>query len=277
MPRSLKELKSFLWKLSDDVSADRIDLVAGGVAFYAMLALFPMLVAAISIYGLFTTPSGLERQIEKISEMMPPSAHAIVVDQLRSIDESSSEGLTLGVLFGLGVALVSASRGTNALISSVGIAYDEPETRSFLRMRLLSLGLTLVLIVGVSLAFALVAIVPVALSFVGLKAYGRLAAEIVRWCTLVLLFMSGLSVIYRSAPSTRARRYRWVSPGSIVATLLWVAASYGFSFYVTRFGNYQATYGSVGGAVVLLLWLWISAYAILLGAEIDAEVAHHPP
>ncbi len=264
-------------KLSDDVSNDRIDLVAGGVAFYAMLSLFPMLVAAISIYGLFTTPESLEGQIEAISEMLPSEAQAIVVDQLRSIDQSSSKGLTFGVFFGFVIALWSASKGTDALISSVGIAYDERETRSYVRVKLLSLGLTLVLIFGVSVAFMLVAVVPVALSYLGLGSYARFVAEVARWCALLLLFMGGLSAIYRCAPSTRQRRYRWISAGSIVATGLWLGASYGFSFYVARFGNYQATYGSVGGVVVLLLWLWITAYVILLGAEIDAEVSHHPP
>ncbi len=277
MPRSLQEWKRFLVRLSEDVADDRIDLVAGGVAFYALLSLFPMLVAAISIYGLFTTPESLEAQIESISAMLPAEAQAIVVDQLRSIEESPSHGLTYGVLFGLVVALWSASKGTDALISSVGLAYDERETRSFVRVRLMSIGLTLLLILGVSIAFTLVAIVPIVMSFVGLGSYARSVAELARWGTLLVLFMGGLSLIYRCAPSTRKRNWRFVSVGSIVATLLWLAASYGFSFYVARFGNYQATYGSVGGVVVLLLWLWISAYVILLGAEIDHEFGHHPP
>ncbi|MBC7172320.1 MAG: YihY/virulence factor BrkB family protein [Polyangiaceae bacterium] len=268
-------MKSLLVRLSDHVSADRIDLVAGGVAFYALLALFPMLMAAISIYGLFTTSSSLESQIEGLANMLPDQAHTIVVDQLRSIESSSSEGLTLGAVFGFLVALWSASRGTDALISSVGIAYSEVETRSYVHMKLLSLALTLTLIACVSIAFTLVAVVPIVLSFIGLGAYGRAVAEVVRWLLLLALFMGALSAVYRTAP--RAHEWRIVSWGSVIATVLWLLASFGFSFYVARFGNYQAVYGSVGGVVILLLWLWISAYVILLGAEIDFEVGRQNP
>ncbi len=275
-PRNIprKGWKDILVRVKKEVSSDRIDLVAGGVAYYAMLALFPMLVAAISLYGLFTTPEGLESQIKAMSTMLPSEARAIIGEQLRSLVEGSSGGLTVGAAVGILVALYSATKGTDALISSIGLAYEEKESRGFFRLKGLSLALTFGLLVGALLAFTLVAVVPAVMNFVGLGAAGRVIAELVRWPLLVLLFMGGLAIMYRYAPDRRPARWQWISPGALLATLLWVVASFLFSFYVARFGNYEATYGSLAAVVILLLWLWISAYAILLGAEVNAEIEH---
>jgi membrane protein len=270
----LKGWKDVLLRVKREVAADRIGLVAGGVAYYAILALFPMLVAAISLYGLFTTPAALESQVESMSTMLPEEARAIITGQLRSLVSSPSTGLTLGAIFGLLVALFSATKGTDALISSVGLAYEEEESRGYIKLKSLSFALTLGLLVGALLAFALVAIVPAVMNVLGLGSMGRTIAELIRWPLLVLLFMAGLGIIYRYAPDRRPPQWRWVSPGSVIATVLWVIASFGFSFYVARFGNYEATYGSIAAVIVLLLWLFISAYVILLGAEINAEIEH---
>ncbi len=268
----LRGWKDVAVRVTREVNRDRIGLVAGGVAYYAMLALFPLLVATISLYGIFTTPADLESQIASLSRMLPEEARTIITGQLRSLVESPSSGLTLGAVFGVLVALASATKGTDALISSVGIAYEEPESRGWFRLKGLSLAMTFGLVVAALVAFALVAVVPAAMNLIGLGSVGRLVAELVRWPLLVVLFLGGLAVVYRYAPDRRPARWQWVTPGSLVAAVLWIAASFGFSFYVSRFGSYEATYGSLAAVIVLLLWLYLSSYVILLGAEINAEI-----
>lgn len=270
MRSAMEAWKRRVLRLVEEASADRIDLVAGGVAFYALIALFPMLIAALSIYGLFMSPEGLEAQLEALSGMMPGDSGELVVRQLRAINESPSRGLTYNAIIGTVIALYSASRGTDALIQGIGIAYDEPETRGLVRLKLLSFAVTICLVLGVIVAVLLVAVVPIATSLMGLEGTPQLIANTVRWPLLLALFITGLSTFYRVAPCANRASFRVISWGSLVATALWLLASYGFSLYVTHVADYQATYGSLGGAVVLLLWLWITAYSILLGAEVDA-------
>jgi membrane protein len=269
-----KGWKDIILRLKGEIGKDRVGLISGGVAFSALLALFPMLIAAVSLYGLFTSPTALESQIASLSKMMPAEAQTIIVGQLRSIVEGSSSGLTIGAVIGVLVALWSASKGTEAIISSVGVAYQEDETRGFFKRKLLSLGLTLGFIVGALIALALVAVLPAMLDTLGLGPFGRVVAQVVRWVLLVLLFMGGMAVVYRYAPDRAKARWTWVSFGSALATVLWIVASVGLSIFVSRFGNYQQTYGSLAGVIVLLLWLWASAYVILLGAEVNAEIEH---
>ncbi|MHA6794431.1 YihY/virulence factor BrkB family protein [Pseudonocardia bannensis] len=252
-------------------SADNVPMLAGGVAFFAFLALFPTLIAGLTLYGLVADPADVTRQLQAIAGTLPQSAQPLIADQLTAVTSSSSEALSIGLVLALLAALWSASSGTGNLIKAINLAYDEEETRGFVRLRGTALALTLGGIVFVLVALGLVAVVPVALDALGLGVVGRVVAQVARWALLIGVVVVGLAVVYRFAPDRDAPKFRWASTGAVVATALWIAGSAGFSLYVNFFGNYNKTYGALAGVVVLMLWLYLTSYIVLLGAEINAE------
>ncbi|MDQ3103848.1 MAG: YihY/virulence factor BrkB family protein [Actinomycetota bacterium] len=254
-----------------EIGRDHLTLLAGGVAYAWFLALFPGLIAAVMTYGLVTDPAQVGQQIDELSTGLPADAQSLLTDQLRSIASGSEQGLGIALAVSIALALWSASAGVAGLVEAVNIAYDEDETRGFLRKRALALLLTLGFLVFLAAAIGLVAVVPVVLAEVGLGPVAEVAVQVVRWGGLVLLAMVALGMVYRLGPDRSAPKVRWVSTGAVTATLLWVAASVGFSFYVDNFGSYGETYGSLAGVVVLLLWLWITALVVLIGAELNGE------
>jgi membrane protein len=255
------------WK---EAKADQVPLLAAGVAFYAFLAIFPALIAIVSIYGLFADPSTIANQLNSITAALPDEAAQLITDQVTAL---SSRRQTLGISLILAVliALWSASAGTSNLLTAINVAYDEEQKRGFVKKRLMSLGLTLAAIVFMVIILGLVAVLPPLLK----AAFGtgalRWVLQILGWLVMVILVAIGLAILYRLGPDRDAPRMRWVSVGAVVATLVWLIASIGFSIYTSTFGNYAKTYGVFAGVVVLLFWLWFTMYAILLGAEINAE------
>jgi membrane protein len=256
------------WK---EAKTDNISLIAAGVAFYGFLALFPTLIAAVLIYGLVASPADVQRQVDEVGTALPAEAETLLRDQMQSIASTSNSALGIGLIIAVLGALWSASGGVNGLITAVNIAYDETDTRGFIKLRALSLILTLGAILFFVVAVVLVAVVPAVADAVGLGALGRLLTELLRWVLLIGAVLVALALLYRLAPARDAPRFQWVSIGSIVATVIWVVASLAFSLYVDNFGSYGKTYGSLAGVVVLLLWLYVSAFIVLLGAEINAE------
>jgi len=252
-------------------SADNVPMLAGGVAFFAFLAVFPALIAALTLYGLLADPAQVAQQVQGIAAALPRSAQPLLTEQLTSVTQSSGGALTAGLAISLLAALWSASSGTGNLITAVNLAYDEEESRGFVKLRVTALGLTLGGIVFVLLTLTLVAVVPVALDNLGLGVVGRVVAQVVRWVLLVGVVVVGLAVVYRVAPDRASPRFRWVSAGALVATVLWIIGSVAFSLYVNFFGNYNKTYGALAGVIVLMLWLFLTTYIVLLGAEINAE------
>ena len=252
-------------------SADNVPMLAGGVAFFAFLAVFPALIAALTLYGLLADPAQVAQQVQGIAAALPRSAQPLLTEQLTSVTQSSGGALTAGLAISLLAALWSASSGTGNLITAVNLAYDEKESRGFIKLRATALGLTLGGIVFVLLTLTLVAVVPVALDNLGLGVVGRVVAQVVRWVLLVGVVVIGLAVVYRVAPDRASPRFRWVSAGALVATVLWIIGSVAFSLYVNFFGNYNKTYGALAGVIVLMLWLFLTTYIVLLGAEINAE------
>jgi membrane protein len=253
------------------VGQDHVSLIAKGVAYSWFLALFPGLIAAISIYGLVTSPHQVTSQVGQLSTSLPQSAQALITTQLKSIAGASGGALTVGLVISAAVALWSASAGMSGLVEALNIAYDESEDRNFVVKRGLALVLTLGFLVFLGLALGLIAVVPYLGSFAGSSTGVQVAVEVVRWLALVLLAIVALGLLYRVAPDREAPELRWLSLGSVVATVVWIAASLGFAFYVDNFGSYAKTYGALAGVVVLLLWMWITAFVVLLGAEINAE------
>jgi len=256
-------------RVKEEVKTDNIGLVGAGVAFYALLALFPSLVALISLYGLVVEPEQASRQVQEMLSFIPARSRGIIEGQLKSITSSSKTGLGIGLAVSVVAALWSASGGMRALMTGLNVAYDETETRKFFRLRLASLALTLGAVVFAALALGGIVGVPAA--FDPDQPVGMLLAWL-RWPLLAVVMVVALSVVYRLGPDRKDPEWRWVSWGAAIATLLWVVMSAVFSFYVSSFGKFQDTYGTLAGVVVLMLWLSLSAFIVLLGAEINAEI-----
>ena len=255
------------WKRA---KGDQVPLLAAGVAFYAFMAIFPALIAVVSIYGLFADPSTIANQLNSLTDTLPDAARQVITDQVTAL---SMRRQTLGVslILSLLVALWSASAGTSNLLTAISVAYDQHEERGFVKMRLLSLGLTVAGIFFMVIILGVVAVLPPLLRAVVGTGALRWLIQVVGWLIVLVLVPVALALLYRLAPGRAAPRMTWVSVGAVVATLMWLAASIGFSVYTSTFGNYAKTYGVFAGIVVLLLWLWLTMYAILLGAEINAE------
>ncbi|WP_369133157.1 YihY/virulence factor BrkB family protein [Modestobacter sp. I12A-02662] len=255
-------------------SADNMPIIGAGVAFFAFLAVFPALIATISIYGLVASPETVSRQIESLSGQLPEEAQSLLAAQLTSIVDNSGGALTFSLIVSILAALWSASGGTGNLITAVNIAYDEVETRGFVKRKALALGLTLGAIVFVLITFALVAVVPAVLEALPLGVFGTVLAQVIRWVLLLGVVAGSLAVLYRVAPDRNSPRFSWVSLGSVVVTVIWALVSLLFSIYVDNFGSYDKTYGAIAGVIVLMLWLYLTCYLVLLGAEINSEAEH---
>src|SRR4051794_2788549 len=254
--------------------ADNMPIIGAGVAFFGFLSIFPALIALISIYGLVASPDSVANQVESLSKQLPNDASRLIGEQLKSIVDNSGGALTFGLVISILAALWSASGGVGNLITAINIAYDEVETRNFVKLRALSLALTLGAIVFVIITFGLIAVVPSVIDALPLGIVGTILAQVVRWVLLLAVFASGLAVLYRVAPDRDAPRLRWVSLGSVVVTVVWALVSVGFALYVNNFGSYDKTYGTIAGVIVLMLWLYLTCYLVLLGAEINAEAEH---
>ncbi|MEI4271940.1 YihY/virulence factor BrkB family protein [Klenkia sp. LSe6-5] len=269
--RGWKQILKRAWA---ENSADNMPIIGGGVAFFGFLAIFPTIIAAISLYGLFASPETVQSQVESLRGTVPEEVLSIISTQLESVATSNSGALSVGLVVSILAALFSASGGVNNLITAVNLAYDEVETRNAIKRRGLALLLTFGAIVFVLVTVSLVAVTPVVLDALNLGVLGTVLAQVVRWTLLLALMAGALAVLYRVAPDRDAPQFRWVSLGSVVVTVAWVVMSIGFSFYVSNFGSYSATYGAVAGVVVLMLWLQLTVFLVLLGAEINSETEH---
>ena len=269
--RGWKQILKRAWA---EHKADNMPIIAGGVAFFGFLSIFPALIALVSLYGLVATPETVADQIESLSAQLPESAAALIGDQLNAIVANSSSALSITLIVSILAALWSASGGIGNLVTAVNIAYDEVEARNFVKLKLLSLGLTLGGIVFVIVTFGLVAIVPAIIEALPLGIVGTVLANIATWVLLLAVFAGSLAVLYRVAPDRDAPRFSWVSLGAVIVTVIWAAVSVGFAVYVDNFGSYDKTYGAIAGVIVLMLWLYLTCYLVLLGAEINSEAEH---
>lgn len=256
------------WKEASD---DQVPLLGAGVAFFGFLALFPALAAFTLLYGLVADRATITVQSEALAAALPPEARTLLVGQLDQLASAPQQSLGWGLVLAIVLALWSASGGVGNLITAINVAYDERKKRGFVKDKLLALGVTVGAVVFMAVMVALMAGLPVVLGFLDVNGPLRWLLEIVRWVLMAALVMVALAVLYRVAPDRDAPKFRWVTVGAAAATVLWLAASAAFSLYVTFFGNYAKTYGALAGVVLLMLWLWITSYAILLGAEINAE------
>jgi membrane protein len=261
-------------RLLADIGRDNVSLMAAGVAFYGLLSLAPGFTALVSLYGLMFDPSQVQAQVAAMEGMIPEEARRLIADQLTTIVQGSSSTLGVSFIVSLALAIWSANSGTSALMQALNVAYGEREKRNVLRYYGTALVLTAAAVLFGIVSLVLVAIIPAAFGLLPLGEFGKELVDWIRWPVLTILFAAGLSVGYRYAPSRNEARWSWVSSGAIAATIVWIIGSALFSLYVEKFATYNKTYGSLGAVVVLLMWFWLSAYAVLLGAELNAEMEH---
>jgi membrane protein len=262
--------KDIAKRAAKEVKADQVPLLSAGVAFYTLLALFPAIIAGVSIYGLVADPATVQNQVRELTERLSPETAEIVGNQLTEVTRGAGGALGLATVIGILTALWSASSGMKALITGVNLAYDETETRKFFKLRGLAILLTLGAMVLLAVAGAtIVGFPPVADN---LPTVLQWLVSILRFVVLAALLVAGLAVLYRFAPNRDKPKWSWVSWGSGVATVLWVLASIGFSIYANAFGNYNKTYGALAGVIILMFWLFLTAFVVLVGAELNTEM-----
>jgi membrane protein len=256
------------------ISRDNLMLVAAGVAFYSMTAIFPAIAVFVSIYGLFADANSVQDQIVGFSSLLPANSLKLLTDALQNFASKSSSTLNVALFVSIGIALWSAKAGISSLMTGLNIANETSEQRNFAVQQAIALGLTIGAILFSMFAIAAVALLPAILEFLPLGDGLKTALGLGRWPLLALLVCLGLAIVYRFGPSREHAKWKWITWGAALATLICLAGSGAFSFYVSRFGSYDATYGALAAPVILLAWFWLSALAILLGAEIDAEMEH---
>lgn len=250
---------------------DRVPLVAAGVAFFGFLAIFPTLIAAVLLYGLVADPADLDDHVRRVTEILPPDASALVTRQLTDLVAGDQQGFSVGLAVSVAAAVWSASVGVANLVTAVNMAYQEDERVGFVKRRLLALAFTLGAVATFVVLVGLVAVVPVTITLDGVPG---IVVDAVRWFALAVVSAVALAAVYRFSPERRDARLPWVTVGAVVATLLWLLVSAGFSLYVTWFASYRRTYGALAGVVVLLVWMWLTSMAVLVGAQVNAEAEH---
>jgi len=248
--------------------------LAAGMTYYSLFAIFPAIAALVAVYGLFADPSTIAKHLDQLGGFLPGGALDVARDQLTRVASKGSQALGLTFLIGLAVSLWSANAAMKSLFDTLNIVYREEEQRGFLKLNAISLGFTIGAILFVLAALGAVVAVPIFLNYVGLSNQSDLLLRIGRWPALYLVLTVALAVIYRYGPSRQKPRWRWITWGSAIAAMLWLAASALFSWYAANFGKFNETYGSLGAVIGFMMWLWISAIVILLGGEIDAEMEH---
>ncbi|MBV8653612.1 MAG: YihY/virulence factor BrkB family protein [Alphaproteobacteria bacterium] len=255
----------------NNIGEHNVSIMAAGVGFYALLSIFPGLTALISLYGLIANPSDVERLLAS-QQLLPPEAVALLVKQTSALVDQGARKLSFGLVVSLLFALWSTNYAISTLMTALNAAYGEREKRSYLVTIALSLALTSGLVLFAIFALLLVAVLPAVIHLLPIAGEWRMSVALTRWPLLAVIVMAALAAMYRFAPSRTEARWRWVSGGAVIATLAWIVVSLGFSIYVERFSTYDRTYGSLGAVVVLLMWFYLSAFVVLLGAELDAEM-----
>jgi len=266
--------KDIFWRTYTQIGDDRLLAVAAGAVFYMLLALFPAITALVSLYGLLADPATINDHLLLLQGVMPEAAIGIVKEQVTRLAQTSNGALGLGFFFGLALALWSANAGMKAIIDALNVVYDEREKRGFVKLTLVALAFTFGGLVFIILALGAVVIFPLVLAWIGFESRSAELVAILRWPALFVIVVLALAVLYRYGPSRTPARWQWLSIGSVSAALAWLAVSGVFSWYLANFGHYDATYGSLGAAIGLMMWLWLSVIVLLIGAELNAEIEH---
>lgn len=263
--------KDILLRTYAEISDDRVTLIAAAVTYYLLLAIFPALTAFVSLYGLFTDTATVGEHLAALSTVVPEGGMAIIDEQLTRLTTSGNTTLSLALIVSVGIALWSTSSGVKTLFEAMNIAYDEREERGFVMLNATALLFTLVGIVGALLMIAATVVVPTVLEFVGLGKGLEWLLQIGSYLVLALVLLSAIAALYRFGPSRQGAKWRWITPGAVFALVVILVISSLFSWYASNFANFDATYGSLGGLIGLLFWMWLSVTAVIVGAELNAE------
>ena len=266
--------KDILWRMLWSIPENRILSTAGGVAFFALLAVFPAVATVVSLYGLVADTSTIRSHLSLLAGILPGGVLELIGEQISLIIAQDSDTLSLAFVAGFVVALWSANSGVAALFDALNVVYGEKEKRSLLRFYATTFLLTLGMVGVVILAISAVVVAPVVFTFMGFVTPAGRLLSILRWPALFVIVFTWLAVIYRYGPSRRDPKWRWVTWGSAMAAMLWLAASMLFSWYVANFDSYNKTYGSLGAGVGFMIWIWLSVVIVLLGAALNAEMEH---
>ena len=267
--------KDVLYRVKDEISNDRIGTIAAGTTFFIVLALFPALGALVSLYGLIADPATIEEHLGGLSGILPASMIDLLRGELHRIVQSQSES-TLGISFAISLvlALWSANSGMKALFDALNVAYDEEEKRGFFKLLMVSMMFTAGAILFFIVLLNVVVGVPLIIKFLPLGPLGNVLVTVLPPLILFGVAIFGIAVLYRYGPSRATAQWRWITPGSIIAAIIWVIGSFGFSLYLSKFSDYSATYGSLGAAIGMMMWIYISMWIVLVGAEINSELEH---
>lgn len=266
-----RQVARSVWK---EMREDNLALVSAGVGFYSLLAIFPAVGAIVALYGLIADRQTVGEHLSFIRSVLPRDAYQLIADQVRALISEEPAELGLGFVLGVAISMWSASRAVIALITAMNIAYEESEKRGFVRLNFIAVVFTLAAL-GVMLAAMLIlGGLPAIVEKLELPRWIAGAILLLRWPPLAALVLIGLAFVFRYGPSRESARFEWLSPGAVFAMILWLIASAGFSLYVTNFGKYNETFGSLAGGIILLFWFYVSAYAVCIGAEINAEIEY---
>jgi membrane protein len=266
--------KDILWRTYERSNDDRLLATAAGVVFFGLLAVFPAVTALVSSYGLFADPSTIGANLQTLALMLPEGSFQIVQDQIARVLDKGSTALGWTFLFGLALAIWSANAGVKAVIDALNVVYEEREKRSFIGLNLLSLAFTIGGIAALLMMVSAVVAFPLAFDRLGLPPDSQFIVSLARWPLLFVVLLTALGILYRFGPSRDPARWEWLGIGTLAAALLWIAGSSALSWYLSNFGNYNATYGSLGAAIGLMTWMWMSAIVVLFGAELNSEIEH---
>lgn len=266
--------RDVFWRVVEAAVRDRVSLIAAGVSYYLLLALFPSLAALVSLYGFFADPTVIATRLSSIAPILPPGSFDLIVAQLEALTGQNRSSLSIGFVSGLAIALWSAHNGVMALFDAMNVAYNEAEKRSLIRLNLLALAFTLGILAVVIVLLTSMAVLPAIFAFIRLDSWVETIFLVTRWPLVLALVCFAVSCLYRFGPSREPAKLRWLSWGAVIGTAAWFAASIGFSFYLQHFANYSATYGALGALIGFMVWTWLSAIIFIVGAEMNAELEH---
>jgi membrane protein len=255
-----------------DSTTDQVSLAAAGCAFYATLSLFPAISVLISVYGLVFDVKAVEQQLQVLRDVLPAPAFSLIDDRVRELVSQPNGTLSIGLLIGVVLAFWSAATGTKSVLSALNVAYETTERRGYFRFQLVGLVMTFCAVAAATVAIAVLVLLPTVIGFVGLSNYSASLINALSTLLLIVLVGGTIALLYRYGPSRRRPPNQHIFPGAIISTILWLIASVGLSFYVSHIARLGATYGPLGAVVAIMLWFYITAYAVLLGAEFNGQL-----
>ena len=265
--------KDTLYRVKDGIKLDRISMVSAATSYYALFALIPAITSVVLIYAWISNPADISQHMAMVANFMPAEVRTLLESQLTNL-AGQAGGVGIGAVLSILIALWSASKGTKAFMEAMNIIYDEREERGVIKYNALGLGLTLLAIVFSLLAIAVIVGIPAVAGMLNIGEAFQTIVTVVSWVVLLALFSLFLSCIYRYGPDRNKAKWKWVSWGAVIAAVLWAGASALFSWYASKYGDFNKTYGSLGAVIVLMTWFYLSSFVVLLGGEINAELEH---